>query len=159
MLERLSGFSTSELCDGSSFPRAMDYHIKPWVGDKRIVGRAVTVDVPAGEGDLIADAILQLKKGDVEECREIGLPVFARAVTCITAAKKGTGSINVPVSCGGVCVRPGEIIVGDDNGVCVIDPAEANEIMERALKKREAQEQAVREMERTGILRTRMKKQ
>ena len=65
MLERLSGFSTSELCDGSSFPRAMDYHIKPWVGDKRIVGRAVTVDVPAGEGDLIADAILQLKKGDV----------------------------------------------------------------------------------------------
>ena len=74
MLERLSGFSTSELCDGSSFPRAMDYHIKPWVGDKRIVGRAVTVDVPAGEGDLIADAILQLKKGDVEECREIGLP-------------------------------------------------------------------------------------
>ena len=198
MLERLSGFSTSELCDGSSFPRTMDYHIKPWVGDKRIVGRAVTVDVPAGEGDLIADAILQLKKGDVlviagkgccdysywgdfrsfcartagaagvvidgafrdvEECREIGLPVFARAVTCITAAKKGTGSINVPVSCGGVCVRPGEIIVGDDNGVCVIDPAEANEIMERALKKREAQEQAVREMERTGILRTRMKKQ
>ena len=176
----------------------MDYHIKPWVGVKRIVGRAVTVDVPAGEGDLIADAILQLKKGDVlviagkgccdysywgdfrsfcartagaagvvidgafrdvEECREIGLPVFARAVTCITAAKKGTGSINVPVSCGGVCVRPGEIIVGDENGVCVIDPEEAEVIMEKAEKKRAAQEQAVREMERTGILRTRMKKQ
>lgn len=197
MLERLSGFSTSELCDGSSFPRAMDYHIKPWVGDKRIVGRAVTVDVPAGEGDLIADAILQLKKGDVlviagkgccdysywgdfrsfcaktagavgvvidgafrdvEECREIGLPVFARAVTCITAAKKGTGSINVPVSCGGVCVRPGEIIVGDENGVCVIDPEEAEAIMEKAEKKRAAQEQVVREIRKTGILRTRIKK-
>ena len=158
MLERLSGFSTSELCDGSSFPRAMDYHIKPWVGDKRIVGRAVTVDVPAGEGDLIADAILQLKKGDVEECREIGLPVFARAVTCITAAKKGTGSINVPVSCGGVCVRPGEIIVGDENGVCVIDPEEAEVIMEKAEKKRAAQEQVVREIRKTGILRTRIKK-
>lgn len=158
MLERLSGFSTSELCDGSSFPRTMDYHIKPWVGDKRIVGRAVTVDVPAGEGDLIADAILQLKKGDVEECREIGLPVFARAVTCITAAKKGTGSINVPVSCGGVCVRPGEIIVGDENGVCVIDPEEAEVIMEKAEKKRAAQEQVVREIRKTGILRTRIKK-
>ena len=158
MLERLSGFSTSELCDGSSFPRAMDYHIKPWVGDKRIVGRAVTVDVPVGEGDLIADAILQLKKGDVEECREIGLPVFARAVTCITAAKKGTGSINVPVSCGGVCVRPGEIIVGDENGVCVIDPEEAEVIMEKAEKKRAAQEQVVREIRKTGILRTRIKK-
>lgn len=197
MLERLSGFSASELCDGSSFPRAMDYHIKPWVGDKRIVGRAVTVDVPAGEGDLIADAILQLKEGDVlviagkgccdysywgdfrsfcartagaagvvidgafrdvEECREIGLPVFARAVTCITAAKKGTGSINVPVSCGGVCVRPGEIIVGDENGVCVIDPEEAEAIMEKAEKKRAAQEQVVREIRKTGILRTRIKK-
>ena len=65
MIERLLTFSTSELCDGASNPRPMDYHIKPWVGEKRIAGRAVTVDVPAGEGDLIADAILQLKEGDV----------------------------------------------------------------------------------------------
>ena len=95
---------------------------------------------------------------DVKECREIGSPVFARAVTCPTAAKKGTGSINVPVSCGGVCVRPGEIIVGDENGVCVIDPEEAEVIMEKAEKKRAAQEQVVREIRKTGILRTRIKK-
>ena len=108
----------------------------------------------AGAAGVVIDGAFR----DVEECREIGLPVFARAVTCITAAKKGTGSINVPVSCGGVCVRPGEIIVGDENGVCVIDPEEAEVIMEKAEKKRAAQEQVVREIRKTGILRTRIKK-
>ena len=166
MLERLSGFSTSELCDGSSFPRTMDYHIKPWVGDKRIVGRAVTVDVPAGEGDLIADAILQLKKGDVlviagKGCCDYSYWGDFRSFCARTAGAAGVvidGSINVPVSCGGVCVRPGEIIVGDENGVCVIDPEEAEVIMEKAEKKRAAQEQVVREIRKTGILRTRIKK-
>ena len=164
MLERLSGFSTSELCDGSSFPRAMDYHIKPWVGDKRIVGRAVTVDVPAGEGDLIADAILQLKKGDVlviagKGCCDYSYWGDFRSFCARTAgAVGGCRSSHVPVSCGGVCVRPGEIIVGDENGVCVIDPEEAEVIMEKAEKKRAAQEQVVREIRKTGILRTRIKK-
>lgn len=197
MIERLLTFSTSELCDGASNPRPMDYHIKPWVGEKRIAGRAVTVDVPAGEGDLIADAILQLKEGDVlviagkgccrcsywgdfrsfcakrtraagvvidgafrdvEECREIGFPIFARAVTCPTAAKNGTGQMNVPVDCGGVRVQPGDLIVGDENGVCVIDPKEAEAIMEKAEKKRAAQERTMREMEETGVLYTRIKK-
>ncbi len=197
MLSKLLEFSTSELCDGAEFPRPMDYRIKPWVGTGRVAGRAVTVDVPAGEGDIIADAILQLKEGDVlviagkgccshsywgdfrsfcakktgaaavvidgafrdvEECKEIGFPVFAMAVTCPTAAKKGTGKINVPVSCGGVCVRPGDLIVGDANGVCVIDPGEAEAIMEKAEKKRAAQAKVIEEMERTGILKTRIKK-
>lgn len=53
---------------------------------------------------------------------------------------------------------PGEIIVGDENGVCVIDPEEAEVIMEKAEKKRAAQEQVVREIRKTGILRTRIKK-
>lgn len=197
MIQRLKTFSTSELCDGAAFPRPMDWHIKPWVGEGRIAGRAVTVDVPEGEGDVIADAILKLREGDVlvisgkgccaysywgdfrsfcakqtkaagvvidgafrdaEECRKIGFPIFARAITCMTAAKKGTGAINVPISCGGVCVRPGDLVVGDENGVCVIDPGEAEEIMERAQKKRAAQEQVILEMEKTGILQTRIKR-
>ena len=119
MIERLLTFSTSELCDGASNPRPMDYHIKPWVGEKRIAGRAVT---------------------------------------CPTAAKNGTGQMNVPVDCGGVRVQPGDLIVGDENGVCVIDPKEAEAIMEKAEKKRAAQERTMREMEETGVLYTRIKK-
>ena len=54
-----------------------------------------------------------------------------------------------PVSCVGI-VYPGVFIGGDENGVCVIKPDEAESVMERALKKRTLQAAAIRHMERTG---------
>ena len=48
--------------------------------------------------------------------------------------------MNVPVSCGGVTVHPGDFIIGDVNGVCVLRPQEAEKAMEQALKKRKLQE-------------------
>lgn len=89
---------------------------------------------------------------DLEGCQEIGFPIFAKALACGTAAKAGTGAINVPVSCGGVCVCPGDLIVGDLNGVCVIKPDEAEAVMERAARKRAAQRAVIEEMERTGVV-------
>lgn len=65
VVEKLRGFTTPELCDGMGLFRSMDYHIRHRAGAERIVGTAFTVDVPAGEGGLIADAILELQEGDV----------------------------------------------------------------------------------------------
>lgn len=65
LLERLRNFSTPELCDGAGLYHAMDYRIKPGFACPKIVGTAVTVDVPTGEGSLVADAILLLQPGDV----------------------------------------------------------------------------------------------
>lgn len=189
ILSRIRTFSTPELCDGAGLYHAMDYHIKPRAAGKKIVGTAVTVDVPAGEGGIIPDAILMLKPGDVlviagkgchacsywgdhrsicaamtgaegvvidgafrdlEECEKAGFPIYASGLTCGTAAKSGQGAINVPISCGGVVVNPGDIIVGDVNGVCVIEWNRAEEVMEKAMKKREAQAAVIEEMRRTG---------
>ena len=94
---------------------------------------------------------------DLEGCEEVGFPVFAKGLTCGTADKAGTGKIGVPVSCGGVVVQPGDLIAADVNGVCVIRPEEAEWIMERAEKKREAQKRAVEEMKRTGEVKARIK--
>ena len=191
MIQRLKDFSVPELCDGAGLFHAMDYRIKPQTGREKIVGPAVTVDVPAGEGGIVADAILCLQDGDVlvvaghgycgcsywgdhrsfcakkmkaagvvidgamrdlEECEEIGLPVYAKAVTCGTAGKSGIGAINVTVNCAEVTVSPGDIIAGDVNGVCVIRPDEAEGIMERALKKRELQKKVREEMERSSTV-------
>ena len=74
------------------------------------------------------------------------------------AAKSGAGAINVPVSCGGVCVRPGDIVIGDVNGVCVLTQEEAEEVMERALKKIEKQKYTLAEMKRTGQVYTKLLK-
>jgi 4-hydroxy-4-methyl-2-oxoglutarate aldolase len=55
------------------------------------------------------------------------LPIFARAVSAVATTSEGRGSINVPVVCGGVIVHPGDIVLGDSDGVVVLtrDIAEA----------------------------------
>lgn len=61
---------------------------------------------------------------DLDGIDEVGLPVFARHVYPATDTKEGPGAINVPVTCGGVDIRPGDIVRADASGVVVI-PAEA----------------------------------
>ena len=154
LIERLRAFTTPELCDGAGLYHSMDYQIKPWICRTKIVGPAITVDVPSGEGDIVADAILELQEGDV-------LVVAGKGncdCSCGTAAKSGAGAINVPVSCGGVCVRPGDIVIGDVNGVCVLTQEEAEGVIERALKKIEKQKYTLAEMKRTGQVYTKLLK-
>lgn len=71
--------------------------------------------------------------GAIRDCKAISemedFPVYARAVTPNGPYKNGMGEINVPVVIGGKVVRPGDIIVGDEDGVIVIDPAEAAELV------------------------------
>lgn len=62
----------------------------------------------------------------------------------------GQGTIQSEVSCGGILVRPGDLIVGDRNGVVVIPPKDAEEIMERAESKRRLQEVLIKQMKKTG---------
>jgi RraA family protein len=62
-------------------------------------------------------------------------PVFARGVTHRGPYKDGPGEINVPVSVGGMVVNPGDIIVGDENGVLTVSQDEAERVIEMAMKK------------------------
>ncbi len=57
---------------------------------------------------------------DVDGIAEAGLPVFAAAVTPNSPQKDGPGEINVPIACGGQVVHPGDILVGDGDGVVVV---------------------------------------
>ncbi|MCT9871518.1 RraA family protein [Paenarthrobacter aurescens] len=72
---------------------------------------------------------------DVLELRQTGLPVFARGTSCLTTKRlHGTGSaVNVPVQCGGVKVNPGDLVLGDDNGLVVLSPEAARDVLEKAL--------------------------
>ncbi len=63
-----------------------------------------------------------------------GPPVWARGVSPITTKlRKTSGGVNVPVSCGGVTVSPGDIILADENGVLALAPNAAEDIANRAL--------------------------
>ncbi|RKL63570.1 RraA family protein [Thermoanaerobacteraceae bacterium SP2] len=64
--------------------------------------------------------------------KELDFAVFARGASPMGPYKDGPGEINVPVSCGGVVINPGDIIVGDEDGVVVIKAEEAAEVLEKA---------------------------
>ena len=57
---------------------------------------------------------------DIDDVREVGLPVYARGVTPFGPLHRGPGELNYPISCGGVVVNPGDIIVADGSGVVVV---------------------------------------
>lgn len=76
---------------------------------------------------------------DIDEIEELGYPVYAKAVSPKGSYKSHPGSINVSISCGGVTVNPGDIIVGDDEGIAVVDADEAEDVLEAANQKLEAE--------------------
>ena len=69
---------------------------------------------------------------DVAEIRERDFPVYARGVTHRGPYKDGPGEINVPISVGGMVVNPGDIVVGDQDGLLAIPPVDAAEVIEKA---------------------------
>jgi regulator of RNase E activity RraA len=62
----------------------------------------------------------------------MGYPVFARGLAPRGPYKEGPGEINVPVSCGGVAVCPGDLIVGDGDGAVVVPRQSAAEVLDNA---------------------------
>lgn len=189
LLERIARYSAPELCDGELVYNAMDYHIKPMVGTKKIVGQAVTLKLTLGDSLMVTKAMSVCRPGDVlvidgrgsgnnalwgdhrsltakklglagavldgafrdiDECEEIGFPIFARAVTCGSSTKNSNGEVNVPICCGGVTVHPGDIIVGDRNGVVVIPPEFAEQVIAGAQDKVDKMDRLKAEIETTG---------
>ncbi|MGM0509608.1 MAG: 3-hexulose-6-phosphate synthase, partial [Thermoplasmatota archaeon] len=70
---------------------------------------------------------------DVDEIKELGFPVFARYASSNAGEPKGYGGLDVDIKCGGVKVKPGDWIIGDDSGVMVVPKEEALQIANRSL--------------------------
>ncbi|AZS83682.1 4-carboxy-4-hydroxy-2-oxoadipate aldolase/oxaloacetate decarboxylase [Streptomyces griseoviridis] len=81
---------------------------------------------------------------DTQELREMGFAAWARAVSSQGTVKATGGSVNVPIALDGQVVRPGDVIIADDDGVVVVPREKARETAERSAA-REAKEAATRE--------------
>ena len=66
------------------------------------------------------------------------------------STKNSHGEVNVPISCGGVAVNPGDIVVGDRNGVCVVPPEYTEQVLRNAQEKADKPALLKVEIERTG---------
>ena len=83
----------------------------------------------------IAGVVIDGSCRDSGDIAELGLPVYARAFNPRGTVKESLGIVNVPVVCGGVTVRPGDIIFGDCDGVVVVPQEREDEIFAKALAK------------------------
>lgn len=84
---------------------------------------------------------------DVDALSKMGMAIYAAGITPKGPYKDGPGEINVPVSCGGVTVYPGDIIVGDRDGIVVISPKDAAEVAIKAKAKLQEEQAKFRAIE------------
>ena len=90
----------------------------------------------------IAGLVIDAGVRDVAGLTKINFPVWAKAVSAQGCSKMIAGSVNVPIVCAGEYIRPGDVIIGEADGVGVVRKEVAKEVNEAALKKLAKEEES-----------------
>jgi regulator of RNase E activity RraA len=124
----LPGGSFSMLKMGIQQTRPGDVLVVNVYGNPRIPivgGNVCRGMLKRGLAGLIVDGVVR----DVSEIRADGFSVYARGTATPDVQTRDAGEVNVPIACGQVVVNPGDIIVADEDGIVVVPPDAAEEIL------------------------------
>ena len=165
VMEQFKTIPASNTCDVMGRNAAMNprIHLVSSPKAQMMVGPALTVKARGGDnlaneeddtraliGEImmaylrhdrkVAGIVIDGPIRDIDEIGQWDFPVYATGTTPGGPYKEGPGEVNVPVACGGISVNPGDIILGDPDGVIVIPRKDAAQILEDAKKFQEADE-------------------
>ena len=98
--------------------------------------------VAIGLGGLVVDGAIR----DIDALRALKFPAFSRSVSAGGCDKDGPGEINVPIACGNTVILPGDIVIGDAEGVVVIPQPDAGEVLKLVIALKNREEKRIEEI-------------
>jgi 4-hydroxy-4-methyl-2-oxoglutarate aldolase len=175
VVKRLGALGVSTCHEAYGRFGLMKTYMRPVWSGAEAAGTAVTVLAQPGDmlvvacttdntdgmfGDLLATSLkarggvgLIIDAGcrDIKTLREMGFPVWSKAISAKGTVKATLGAVNVPVVCAGALVNPGDVVIADEDGVVVIPRNAAADVADKA-EARAALEENKRQMLASGVL-------
>lgn len=159
-------------------PRIIGAALTVWchAGDNLMLHKAISMAAPgdivlmntqgnitnSGFGELVATSAVKIgvcgvivdgTVRDAEALQALALPVYARGLCANGCNKDGPGEVGAIISCGGVAVRPGDIIIADRDGVAVVPLEDAVEVAKLAAAQVEREERRMAEIKKGALVR------